>query len=306
MIAKPKFMITNQYGSVDNTGWKSTIDTPYGQVGTTGFPLSQSNELDLGGGGSSSSSSSSPNTVNFHPNDLSSLFMGQRNSSVGNLQNLLGRVNRGDAIKKALSDYDALYASTKASGFQAANNAGNTYANRLMQQGINPTASGVVTAQAKLPVYGALNQISQEKSATRLDAAQKSDALSAQIASMISNIQLSYSKTLADYNTSQNSQQLNAGEFNATAGFNTTNANRDYQLKLRQLLDNEKAAQQAAMLANQKAGGAPGIVPNFGGYITNSGPLNPSSGSSIYNPTVSVGNAPNGTMGVPFFTPPSY
>lgn len=271
--------------------------TPYSVVGgKTGISAS---------GSSSSSLYSDPATkVNFNPTDLSPILSGQRDSSVLGLQSLQKKVQQQSAIRKALSDYDALYASTKATGFQAADNAGTTYANRLMQAGVNPTASGVVTAQSKLPVYSALAQINQQKSATRLDAVQKADALAAQIASTIGSIQLNYSKTLADYNTSLNAQHLNAGEFNAQQRMTGRTSDRSYALQAQQLRDQE-AAQAAALAASGNSNGIPNITPDYSpGYITNSGPLIPDSNTTNINPNVSVGRG-NGTIGVPFFTPPS-
>lgn len=131
------------------------------------------------------------------------------------LQALQDQVERKANIAAALKSYDALSASTQASGFQNAQNAGNVYANRLMQQGVNPLASGLVAAQARTQVYGQLDDINQQKQQTRLDASNKADALAAQIASTISGLQLSYSKSLADFNQQNSAYALDLNKFNA-------------------------------------------------------------------------------------------
>lgn len=134
---------------------------------------------------------------------------------LSSLTGILGRVQRGDQIRAAMKDYDALYASTQAEGFQAAEGAGNQYASRLMQAGINPTSTGAVKAQARLGVYKNLDEITKEKSATRLDAINKSQSLQAQIAAQIASIRQSYSATLADFNLKSAGLELNLNEFNA-------------------------------------------------------------------------------------------
>lgn len=104
------------------------------------------------------------------------------------------------ALSKAMSDYDALSASTQAIGFQGAANAGSQYSNRLMQQGINPIASGVVAAQAKLPIFKQLEEINKDKNAAQLDTQVKAASLAANIAQTVAQLQMQYSSTLADFN----------------------------------------------------------------------------------------------------------
>lgn len=187
-----------------------------------------------------------------------------------NLTNLLDQTQRQGAIKTAMSDYDALYASTQASGFQNANNAGNAYGTRLEQQGINPVASGVVAAQARLPIYKALGDITTQKDTTRLDAVNKSNALAAQIASTIAQIQLGYSKTLADFNIQNTQMELDLNKFNASQGLNVINSSNDFQLKQKQL-----AAQLAAAGLNPDGTTKPkatGVPTQFSpGYSGNPG-----------------------------------
>jgi hypothetical protein len=179
-----------------------------------------------------------------------------------NLQALQDRVQRQKMIKQAMSQYDDLEASTRAMGGQAANNAGNVYSNRLMQQGVNPIASGVVAAQAKLPVYNQLAQINTEKQATRLDAVNKADSLAANIASTMANIQLGYSKMLADYNAQGAGYQLDYSKFNAAQ------AQRAQEFSQTQALDKAKLAAQIAASggAGGTSSGRTGVPANGSGY----------------------------------------
>lgn len=124
-----------------------------------------------------------------------------------------------EALAKSMSDYDALSASTAAIGFQGANNAGNVYANRLMQQGINPVASGVVAAQAKLPVFKQLADINKEKSGLNVDTKVKAASLAANIAQTVAQLQMSYASTLADFNIKKAGLSQNAQELSATNDF---------------------------------------------------------------------------------------
>lgn len=205
-----------------------------------------------------------------------------------NLENQLNAVQRQGAIKKAMANYDALAATTKAAGFQAASNAGSVYAQRLQQQGINPVASGVVAAQAKLPVYSALEGIEQQKDQTRLTAVNQSQQLAAQIANQIAGLQLNYSGMLADYNKANTGYNLDLNKFNAGQAFNQQQYQTDTYFKQQQL-----AAQAASMAAsghgnqNNVGGVRPGFSP---GYIPNSGPIVPSTSNGVpsYN-QVSVG-----------------
>lgn len=131
------------------------------------------------------------------------------------LKRLQDKVDRQKAIEAAMKEYEELEAATQASGFQTAQNAGNVYAQRLMQQGISPVASGVVAAQARMPVFQQLAEIGTEKEKTKLDAVSRSDALAAQIATSIANLQSSHAKTLADFNLQNVGYQLDLSKFNA-------------------------------------------------------------------------------------------
>lgn len=207
-----------------------------------------------------------------------------------NLQSEQAQVQarKNKAIAQASKDFDALAASTLASGNQAANNAGNAYASRLLQSGINPIASGVVTAQAKLPVYNQIGQITTQKDQTILDASNKADALSAQISQAIASLQLGYSKTLADYNAQMTGYNFDLNKFNAGQKNNVDEFNASKQYDYTSL-----AAQLAAQLASKSSSSASsssskvGATSNFfptnpngtikRGYVTNSGPVIPGS-----------------------------
>lgn len=198
----------------------------------------------------------------------------------GQLNQAYLATQRQGAINAAMKDYDALSASTQAQGFQSANNAGNIYANRLQQQGINPVASGVVAAQAKLPVYGQLAGITAQKEQTRLDATNKAQTLAAQISGQIAGLKQSYAGMLADYNSRIGGYDLDLNKFNAS-NYQYDALNQDTYFKQQQL-----NAQRAAMAAGGagSGGGTNGRPANFSpGYIPNSGPIIPSMTNGVIN-----------------------
>ncbi len=190
---------------------------------------------------------------------------------LGRLNSLADKVERKKAIKKAMAEYDELSAATEATGFQSANNAGTSYSNRLLQQGITPLAGGVVAAQAKMPVYRALAEIGTEKEKTRLDAVSRADALSAQIASQIAGLQQNHLNTLADYNLRSAGYELDLNKFNASQEIEAA------KLAL--------AADAAARVGGSGGGKGGGkfdtslLGPNFfPGYVGSFGPAVPGSG----------------------------
>lgn len=158
------------------------------------------------------------------------------------------------ALDAAMKIYDDSYASTQALGFQAASSAGKQYSGRLMQQGINPVASGVVEAQAKLPVYKQLHGIKQDQATTKADFAIKAQSLAAQVAQSIAQLQLGYSNTLADYNAKTASLRLQdqgqqADNFFKQAGL-TQNQN---QFNTTSAMERQKIEIQRAIAASQIA-----------------------------------------------------
>lgn len=142
------------------------------------------------------------------------------------------RKKRQNIINLATKDFSDIEAATQAMGFQSAANASRSYANRNLQAGINPVASGVVEAQARMPVYGRMADIRSEKSKFLADSTLKADTLAAQIAETIGNIQLSYAKTLADYNASQTQYDLDLNKFNASQALERDKAASDEALRL--------------------------------------------------------------------------
>lgn len=259
-----------QTGDFGYLGFKDAADAAMeakrrGAAGASGMMVS-------GGGGLSvapQGNSSSVGGTNFSMSPVT-LPPPPKGPGLKNLRGQLETVQRQDAINAAMKEYDDLEASTRSMGFQAAGNAGATYSARLMQAGINPVASGMVTAQAQLPVYQQLAQIGTEKEKTRLDATNRADALASQIASQIAQLQLGYANTLAQYNASMAGYNVDMSKFNAS-----------------QALSAEELAQRER-LAKLAAGGSSGGMPAIGtpapvsspfpGYITNSGPIIPGYG----------------------------
>lgn len=188
-----------------------------------------------------------------------------------NLNTQLSTVRRSTAIAQAMKEYDALAASTKAAGSQNANNAGTIYANRLMQQGVNPVSSGVVAAQAKLPLFQQLADINVAKQNTKLDATAKADALAAQIAQAIAGLQLGFTQTLADFNLKNTAYELDLNKFNAA------------QQTQSEQFEAQRALEIAKMNAALAASGGSGSARRGGAsgdgyegplnYVPNSGPM---------------------------------
>lgn len=192
-------------------------------------------------------------------------------------------VKRKAAIAQAMKQYDDLSAATQASGFQSANNAGNVYANRLQQQGINPVASGVVAAQAKLPIYKQLADIGVQKETTQLDASNKADALAAQIASTIGQLKTSYANMLANFNTQQTGINLDYTRLQSGLGEQAYEYDNDYRLRAAQL------ASQYGTTTGSGSRSALGVrhpIPGIDGdpgYIPNAGPIRPGTGAFAGN-----------------------
>lgn len=191
-------------------------------------------------------------------------------SALTNTQNKI-MAQRNSQIAAAMKEYDALEASTRASGFQAADNAGSVYAQRLIQQGINPSASGVVAAQARLPVYNTIHEITTDREKTRLDASSRADSLAAQLASTTEQIKLGYANLLADYNIKQTGLEVDASKFNASM----------FDQQAAEVAGNSRRNGNGT---NNSEGDGRYITPDFTpGYVTNSGPIIPATGG-YYTP----------------------
>lgn len=146
---------------------------------------------------------------------------------------------------------------TRSQGFQAASNASKSYAAREMQMGINPVSAGVVEAQARAPVYGAVNDLTRDKEAAKQKVRSEGASLSAQIASAIGGIRENYVKTLADYNLGAAGLAERSSEFTTATG------------ESREQIDyaRSKADEKEAEAKNARVG-----------YIPDQGPIDPSTG----------------------------
>lgn len=216
--------------------------------------------------------------------------------NLSNLQGILSNVQRNTGIKKAMQDYDALFAATQASGFQAADSSGSIYDQRLAQAGINPTSGGAVRAQAKMGVYKELEGITKEKSTTRLDAINKSQSLQASIAAQIASIRQAYSSTLADYNIRAAGLDFDLNKFNAGQSARRYSEGRTFDMQERELNARMEAMGldsngRASSSGNSGKSGSGGPMNDFyPGYIPNSGPVMPQIiNGQIRNNTVAGG-----------------
>lgn len=237
--------------------------------------------------------------------------------SYGKLNKSWKSARNMDELDAVMKDYDDLEASTKAAGWQAASNAGNTYAARLMQAGINPLASGVVESQARLPVYKELASIAKDKSATRLDAVSRAEALAAQIAGQIANIQLGYANTLANYNSQMAGYEIDMSQFNAKQDLAAAGLAMQYDSRGG---SSGSSGGGGGAVSTGYLGAAPYGTVGLNSYIGNSGPLSSRSplntgnyvsnsglvGTATDQNTAVVGIGGPGTrMGADFYTPPS-
>lgn len=188
--------------------------------------------------------------------------------------------------------YDALAASTLASGNQAASNAGAAYANQELQQGVNPIASGVVAAQAKLPVYQSLEGIQTEKTASVNDLYKNSMGLDYNIQNSIAGLRNDYAKTLASYNSqiagyNTNLATFNAGQANQTGEFNASTAANVTENNASQRLNYATAAAQLAAGGGSSSGTTKGGTVGGTG-VTSATPGNPLQPGTAGNPSGTI------------------
>lgn len=260
--AKGKEYVTGDLGTA--------LGTP-GQVGAGPSSPAVAGFSGLTGGGGSGRGEGS----SFSGSNMPALDMDPAaGPDLGRLEALYGKVNRKKMIKKAMTSYDDLHAATEASGFQSAGNAGSVYANRMMQQGINPVASGVVAAQARIPVYKALAEINTEKNATRLDAVSRADALAANIAQSIASLQSTHAKTLNDFNLTQAGYNVDLSKFSKSQEFNYDELAARTALGYAGLNDGGGGAAGGAGGSGMSGGAGdydPGYAPTFGPVSGGSG-----------------------------------
>lgn len=105
-------------------------------------------------------------------------------------------------------------------GTQAANNAAQEYANRNAQTGASSAASGVVKAQALLPVYQQNSTARQQLAGTQAQYGAQAINLQSQIASTLASLNTQYAGTLANYMTQQRAQNIQQQTTNQSAELN--------------------------------------------------------------------------------------
>lgn len=156
-------------------------------------------ELAAASGGSLTSSSlqSLQNSNSTAPTPIPAAPAAPDISELTGLYNRIPGLFNTKGIKNA---YNSQINTTQSQGMQAASDAAGSYAAREQQSGVNPVASGVVEAQARAPMYSAVNDLTKGKESAILDAHQMGASLQSQIAAAIGNIREGYTKTLADYN----------------------------------------------------------------------------------------------------------
>lgn len=182
--------------------------------------------------------------------------------------------------KGVANAFDSQIDTTRSQGFQAASNAATSYGAREAQNGINPVAQGAVEAQARAPVYSAVNDLTKSKESAVLDAHQMGANLQAQIASAIGNIRAGYTKTLADYNLG--AAQLSAGQqqFGESFGLQQQQFSASQRNALIQALGTQgnSGSPFATWLMKQL-----GISSGTPGYVPDQGPIDPSTGLPFSN-----------------------
>lgn len=186
---------------------------------------------------------------------------------ISELTGLFDRVPNLFNPRKIGRAFDDTISTTRSQGFQAASNAGKSYAAREMQMGINPVSAGVVEAQSRAPVYGAVNDLTRDKEAAKQKVRSEGASLSAQIASAIGGIRENYVKTLADYNLGAAGLAERSSEFTTATG------------QSREQID---YARNKADSAEAKANAAtPGYIPNAGAIDPSTG-MPWSNGNSVH------------------------
>lgn len=170
--------------------------------------------------------------------------------------------------RRLLKSYDSALGESRAATQQQGNNAMRAYANRLMQMGVAPVASGVVGAQARRAGNANSTALLKDKETIASDMRAKAAGLQASIASNLASLRDSYTKTLADYNARQSSLKLNADQFNSGQGMRLLQ-----MAEARRMQDEATAASSGAEYMPQDV-----MTP---GYIPNSGPITPATVNGI-------------------------
>lgn len=238
-------------------------------------PISSNNSLQSLQTGSGSSSTTHPYELTPPPDapDISEL--------TGLLNHIPGMFNAGKISKAFNNEINT----TRSSGFQAAAGAGESYAAREAQLGITPVSAGAVEASARAPTYKAVNDLTKDKEAAKLEAHKEAASLSAQISAAIGNIRSGYVKTLADYNLGAAGLEEKHSEFNDSLDFSREQARTGQQFDLAKILastpgggSSEFARWLKGMLGVQREG-TPGYIPGGAG----GGPIDVATGDYAFN-----------------------
>lgn len=155
---------------------------------------------------------------------------------ISELTGLLNRVPGMFNARKIGQSFNNEINTTRSSGFQAASGAGESYAAREAQLGITPVSAGAVEASARSPTYKAVNDLTKDKEAAKLEAHKEAASLQAQISAAIGNIRSGYVKTLADYNLGAAGLREKSSEFSRSLGFSESQAGDNREMDLAKLL----------------------------------------------------------------------
>lgn len=174
------------------------------------------------------------------------------NAFTGEMSDMYGSIGNFGANKAARA-IDRRSAINTSMGMQAANNAATDYTNRLMQGGATAFASGAVKAQAMLPVLKQSADTEVSKQAMLMDARKQAAQMKSQIAGQLSGARQSYLSNLAGMYTTMRGQNI---QYDATSS----------------------ARGDAAGGSGNPFGAGYNTTPFTPGYVTNTGPIDPSAG----------------------------
>lgn len=253
------------------TNWS---DNPELTAATYGQPPSNFSAANYGGTVSSSSSSSPSGGIGPAPGmpDISELT-----GLYDRIPGLFNARKIGNAFNNQIN-------TTRSQGFQAASNAAGSYAARQQQMGVAPTAAGVVEAQARAPVYSAVNDLTKGKEEAKLQAHQMGATLQSQIAAAIGNIREGYTKTLAEYNLGAAGLRQKGTEFDQSLGFSEQQLGQSGQLDLAKILGSGAGGGKTDFIQwlMSQLGVAQGRDNGYPGYVGNTG-FDPATGKYNYN-----------------------
>lgn len=157
-------------------------------------------------------------------------------------------------VRKYMKSFNELGKSVKESGFAQATNARDSYTNNMIALGLNPASAGVIEAQARMPVYGALKEITNAKEGVRLQANTNRANTQAGVAEALAQIRASYAASLMDFNI------------------------REMQINMQQQMMDRGSSAGIGLLGSRSSAAAPApstsAAMSFSpGYIPNQGPV---------------------------------